>query len=58
MADRARRPQGGHREMPGVGVACKRKPFDKQKEGKQRMCRFGKVDITQETFIAAPKVDV
>jgi translation elongation factor EF-4 len=42
----------------GVGVACKRKPFDKQKEGKQRMCRFGKVDITQETFIAAPKVDV
>ena len=31
---------------------------DKQKEGKKRMRQFGKVDIPQEAFIAALKVDV
>jgi GTP-binding protein LepA len=29
-----------------------------QKEGKKRMRRFGKVDIPQEAFIAALKVDM
>jgi GTP-binding protein LepA len=32
--------------------------LDKQKEGKKRMRQFGKVDIPQEAFIAALKVDV
>ena len=35
-----------------------RKLLDKQKEGKKRMRQFGKVDIPQEAFIAALKVDV
>jgi GTP-binding protein LepA len=36
----------------------KRKLLDKQKEGKKRMRQFGKIDIPQEAFIAALKVDV
>lgn len=32
--------------------------LEKQKEGKKRMRQFGKVDIPQEAFIAALKVDV
>jgi len=39
-------------------VTRKRKPLEKQKEGKKRMRQFGKVDIRQEAFIAALKVDV
>ena len=35
-----------------------RKLLDMQKEGKKRMRQFGKVDIPQEAFIAALKVDV
>jgi GTP-binding protein LepA len=35
-----------------------RKPLDKQKEGKKRTRQHGKVDIPQEAFIAALKVDV
>ncbi len=34
-----------------------RKLLDKQKEGKKRIRQFGKVDIPQEAFIAALKMD-
>jgi GTP-binding protein LepA len=46
------------RENKNFDALIKRKPLEKQKEGKKRMRQFGKVDIPQEAFIAALKVDV
>ena len=41
----------------GAATDRKRKLLDKQKKGKQRLRTYGKVDIPQEAFIAALKVE-
>ena len=44
-------------KLYGGDVTRKNKLLDKQKKGKKRMRQFGKVDIPQNTFLNALKMN-
>jgi translation elongation factor EF-4 len=50
--------QGRHREVLRRRRHPQAQAARQQKKGKKRLRQFGKVDIPQEAFIAALKVDV